>query len=208
MNPNTTTPRSLLHRAAEHRAMAWKNGGGTTRELAVFPPNAGLQDFIWRASLADVAVDGPFSRFDGIDRILVLLEGAGMTLAFERHIDVRLSQPYQSLSFAGESEVTALLHAGPTRDLNLMTRRDRVRGSVQTVRGPTLYACDPEVALLFCAAGRAALGWQGQSAGVLYAGDLLQIAPEEAGAWQAEIAGAAVLIALRITPVPESGVAP
>ena len=55
----------------------WKNGGGTTAEVAVHPPGAGLDDFDWRISMADVAVDGPFSRFPGVDRTLVLAEGRG-----------------------------------------------------------------------------------------------------------------------------------
>ena len=37
----------------------WKNGGGTTAEVAVHPPGAGFEDFDWRISMADVAADGP-----------------------------------------------------------------------------------------------------------------------------------------------------
>ena len=33
-------------------ARPWKNGGGTTREVAVSPEGAGLDDFAWRISLA------------------------------------------------------------------------------------------------------------------------------------------------------------
>jgi len=206
--PPTAPIRSVLRRAADHRAMPWKNGGGTTRELVVMPPQADLQDFIWRASLADVASDGPFSRFDGIDRILVLLEGAGMTLTFDQQLDVALSQPFQSISFAGEREVSAQLHAGPTRDLNLMIRRERARGSVQTVRGPSVFGCDPDVAALFCATGTAALHYQTHPAGTLQAGDLLQIDANEAGAWHAEAGDGTVLIVLRVTLISETGVVP
>ena len=33
----------------------WKNGLGQTRELACWPPGAGLDDFEWRVSVATVA---------------------------------------------------------------------------------------------------------------------------------------------------------
>ncbi|MEH0072431.1 HutD family protein [Pannonibacter sp. Pt2-lr] len=64
------------------RAMPWKNGGGITHELAVFPETAGLEDFGWRLSMAEVASDGPFSAFTGIHRTLALVDGAGIGLDF------------------------------------------------------------------------------------------------------------------------------
>ena len=70
-----------LLRARNHRRMPWKNGGGVTTEIAVFPANAGLEDFEWRLSMATVASDGPFSLFAGIDRTLAVLEGEGLVLA-------------------------------------------------------------------------------------------------------------------------------
>ena len=53
--------------------MPWKNGGGVTSELARSPQ---ADEFDWRLSVAEVATDGPFSQFPGIDRLLVLLSGA------------------------------------------------------------------------------------------------------------------------------------
>ena len=52
----------------------WKNGGGTTTEVAAFPPGAPLENFGWRVSIAQVARSGPFSLFPGIDRTLALLD--------------------------------------------------------------------------------------------------------------------------------------
>ena len=54
-------------------AMPWKNGGGTTRQVAVYPPLASLETFQWRVSVATIARDGPFSQFAGFDRFLVPL---------------------------------------------------------------------------------------------------------------------------------------
>ena len=56
--------------------MPWKNGGGTTIEIAVSPHGAGLDDFDWRVSMAHVASHGPFSLFPNIDRTLAVLSGA------------------------------------------------------------------------------------------------------------------------------------
>ena len=46
----------------------WKNGGGATRELACWPPGAGIDAFDWRVSVASVAASGPFLAYPGVDR--------------------------------------------------------------------------------------------------------------------------------------------
>ena len=56
----------------------WKNGGGITREIVCWPPGSGLDDFWWRASVATIDAAGPFSAFPGVDRTIMLLEGAGV----------------------------------------------------------------------------------------------------------------------------------
>ena len=45
---------------AQLRASPWKNGGGVTREIACHPPNANMQNFDWRISIAHIASDGDF----------------------------------------------------------------------------------------------------------------------------------------------------
>ena len=72
-------PCTLLDPATA-RAMPWKNGGGSTVELAISPVGAGLEDFAWRISTAQVAVDGAFSSFPDIDRSLAVLAGNGVCL--------------------------------------------------------------------------------------------------------------------------------
>ncbi|MGO6905167.1 HutD family protein, partial [Rhizobium ruizarguesonis] len=67
-------------RAGDYKRMPWKNGKGETVEIAVFPPDASINDFDWRVSMATVAEDGPFSIFPGIDRTLAILDGNGMVL--------------------------------------------------------------------------------------------------------------------------------
>jgi environmental stress-induced protein Ves len=109
---------------AEHRVMPWKNGLGTTTEIAVDPPDATLDTFTLRLSIADLAASGPFSRFPGVDRILVQIEGAPMTLTHEGLGARRLAllAPHR---FAGELATHGTLEAPPARDFNVMVRRDR-----------------------------------------------------------------------------------
>jgi environmental stress-induced protein Ves len=113
-----------LIRSADLVRVPWKDGGGTTAEVAVHPPGAGFDDFDWRISMADVAADGPFSRFPGVDRTLVLAEGRDLVLDIEGDIQV-LIRPGDARSFAGEVAAGARLHGGPVRDINVMSRRGR-----------------------------------------------------------------------------------
>ena len=118
---------------ADYRRMPWKNGGGHTMEIAAEPQGAGVASFVWRVSVADIAQDGPFSAFPGIDRTLVLLSGHGMRLATAGDT-MELHAPYEPVVFAGEAPIECVLTQGPTRDFNLMVRRDVASGMVVVVR--------------------------------------------------------------------------
>jgi environmental stress-induced protein Ves len=118
---------------ADYRETAWKNGGGRTTELAAYPSGAGLAHFAWRISIADVERAGPFSIFDGVDRTLVLLRGAGMRLtAGDATLDIRV--PFEPVAFAGDVEYGCVLCDGPVQDFNLMVRRSVAHGRVDVVR--------------------------------------------------------------------------
>ncbi|MGD9912528.1 MAG: HutD family protein [Rhizobiaceae bacterium] len=109
-------------RAPDCRVMPWKNGGGSTTEIAVHPQDAGMDDFLWRVSMARVEGDGPFSRFDGIDRTLTILEGAGIRLTVDS-VTTELTQTSSPHAFRGDVPASATLIDGPVTDLNVMTRR-------------------------------------------------------------------------------------
>ncbi|KVE92376.1 HutD family protein [Burkholderia vietnamiensis] len=151
--PADARPAVATIRGAALVASPWKNGGGVTREIAAHPPGAALDAFAWRVSVADVGAGGPFSRFDGVDRTLVLLSGAGMTLAEAggaRHV---LDTPLARADFAGEAAIDATLHDGATRDFNLMTRRSAARATLAVWRAGTHRVERADTVLLFCAAG-------------------------------------------------------
>jgi environmental stress-induced protein Ves len=136
-------------------ARPWKNGAGETRDIACEPLPADADgDFAWRISVAEIARDAPFSRYPGIDRCIVLLQGAGMHLreaggAWKR----RLDQAFEPFRFAGEAEVAASLVDGASQDLNVMTRRGRWRSDVTTWHdAASVPAADAGV--LLCGRGR------------------------------------------------------
>ncbi len=115
--------------ARDRVVMPWKNGGGVTREIAVFPPGAGLDIFDWRVSMATVSAGGPFSLFPGVDRVLAVLEGE-LTLRFEGGPTLRLSAASPPAAFPGDVPARAETPPGPVTDLNVMTRRGRVYAAV------------------------------------------------------------------------------
>jgi environmental stress-induced protein Ves len=132
--------------------MPWANGGGTTHEVIVAPHDAGLADLDWRISLAEIDADGPFSRLPGIDRILVVTEGEGVDLTIDgRTVSLTRLQP---ITFTGESTTLCALTAGPTRDLNVMTRRGVCTATLDLVAldageaGDGDYALPPDVSAM------------------------------------------------------------
>ena len=133
--------------AASHRSMPWKNGGGSTTEIAVAPDGAGLDDFDWRVSMAVVAAEGPFSAFPGVDRTLAVLDGNGLVLHGLPGGPVRLERAAAPFGFPADTAVSATLPDGPITDLNVMTRRGRFRSRVRRLAGPATL--DPDTAVAF-----------------------------------------------------------
>jgi environmental stress-induced protein Ves len=132
----------------------WKNGGGSTTQIAVFPPDAGFEDFDWRVSLATILDDGAFSEFPGIERTLALVDGHGMTLEVDGE-PMLLSKADPVAVFDGESRVVAKLSRGASTDFNVMTRTDRCYHQFgrRMVSGESRFVARAPVTLLFLAEG-------------------------------------------------------
>lgn len=118
--------------AADRTPVPWKNGGGLTREIAAHPPGSGMGDFEWRVSAAEVAADGAFSRFEGVDRVLTVLSGAGIDLSVAGE-PVRLTPASDPFAFPGDVAAFAHVLAGPISDLNVMVRRGLWRAEVKRI---------------------------------------------------------------------------
>ena len=165
----------MIIRADSLTPAPWKNGGGVTREIASGPPGASLDAFAWRLSLADVAADGAFSIFPGIDRVLVLLDGAGMRLTESDGHAHALDAPNAIARFAGETPIHATLIDGPTRDFNVMVRRDRARATVDVRRASCSATLKHDVTFIYCTRGRIDIKLDGGPRHTLERGDTLRV---------------------------------
>ncbi len=94
-------PDVRLYRAEDHPRMPWRNGGGTTQEVAC-NPGGHTASFDWRLSLADVAQDGGFSAFGGFQRIITVLEGRGRW-ARARHMRFRAMRRWTAACWTARS---------------------------------------------------------------------------------------------------------
>lgn len=120
---------------ADHHAMPWKNGLGTTREIAAARTEEDLRSggFAWRLSIAEVTVGSPFSIFAGCDRTILLLDGDGMILDSGEHGRHVLSRRFAPYAFSGDWPTDCKLLGGPCRDFNVMADRRRVRTAVNVL---------------------------------------------------------------------------
>lgn len=139
-------------RRDDHDEMPWLNGEGSTLQVMTSPEGAGLTEFDWRVSFARVERSGPFSRFEGVDRVITLVEGAALVLTVDDGSGPRVVElgHHQPFAFAGEAEVACEV-SGATLDLNLMTRRGRVVGEVRAAvvgDGPLVVEPEPGEDLL------------------------------------------------------------
>jgi environmental stress-induced protein Ves len=101
----------------------WSNGGGLTRELLAWPDPA---DWRLRMSVAEVAKDGPFSAYPGVQRWFAVLRGAGVRL----HINGKthdLNKESAPLNFEGGAPVDCKLIGSATQDFNLMAKGGTAR---------------------------------------------------------------------------------
>lgn len=130
----SAAPRLARRRVADVAAQPWRNGGGSTRELIALPDGGSW----WlRVSVAEVAADGPFSVYAGVERWFAVVDGAGVVLGFadgERRIEAGGSV----LRFDGADAPACRLIDGPTHDLNLMLRGG-ARGSLQRAAAGTAW---------------------------------------------------------------------
>lgn len=178
---------------------AWKNGGGTTRELLAWPSPA---DWVFRLSVAEVQADGPFSSFAGVQRWFAVLSGAGVRLrlgaAAPYGVQV-LTSASAPFCFDGALPVDCTLIDGATQDFNLMVRADQARAQMQRVTG----------SLKTGGAGPCTVAvWSGDAGADLWLGQECTQVSAHTLAWQSLPAGAALeLIAadalfMEIQPCP------
>lgn len=164
---------SRLLRAADYPRMPWKNGAGSTLEIAR-DAGAGLDGFGWRLSIADVGESGGFSAFTGYQRVITVLDGGGMRLVVDGEQSRDLTA-LDAFAFDGGSVVHCELIDGPIRDFNLIYSPERYAARLQWLRvasGLTLFS-SASTMLLFCAEDGVSLSLNGQHSAVLGRHDCL-----------------------------------
>jgi environmental stress-induced protein Ves len=171
-------------RAAAHRRMPWKNGGGETFEIAVEPADTTLDTMEWRVSMAVVTQDGPFSEFPNVDRTLCILDGAGLHLNFsDDGASHELTSDSAPFFFAADRPLHARLLHGTITDLNVMTRRRRYRHALRRVAvddDQQTVVTTADLVLLLCEHGHVDCSIDGASNFTLDARDcaLIREAPD------------------------------
>jgi uncharacterized protein len=110
-----------------------------TAEIVVSPQGASFDDMDWRASLARVEQDGPFSSFPGVDRVLTVVDG-DMSLSLNEGPAVKVDTATSPLSFPGETSIQARTASGASV-LNIFVRRGHWRATAErlTVSAPRSF---------------------------------------------------------------------
>jgi environmental stress-induced protein Ves len=184
-------------RAGDRVAVPWKNGGGTTSEIAVYPEGASFDDFGWRISIARIDRGGPFSIFPGIDRKLAMLEGR-VTLTIEGQGEISLSPNSPPAIFPGGVPTSAELIESPASDLNVMTRHGVFTALVERRH---LRECDltssSDAAARFCFFFSSVTARYGGMDHVLRGGDILHFDSGESGALTLRAGADAIWVEIR-----------
>ena len=124
---------------------AWS--GGTTTQLAIWPPEAKYadRDFLWRISSATVDLaESDFTPLPDYDRLIATLEGE-IELIHNGGAPLTL-RPLEVHAFSGADATHC---RGRCRDFNLMLRRGKVTGTMEALRLAETPAHPPIV----CSAG-------------------------------------------------------
>ncbi len=120
-------PAIVLLDPADYRRTPWKNGGGVTIDIAAaYRPGAtigGWNGMLWRLGRTRIERPGPFSDLAGFDRLLAVIDGAGLILHPRGRAPLDVRAPDRPVRFAGEWPIDSELTAGPVGVLNLLADR-------------------------------------------------------------------------------------
>lgn len=196
--------RLSLRKTSGYRRVRWKNDGGWTTEIARDPADS-ADDFRWRVSIADIESDGPFSTFPGVARELMLLSGNGVELDIDDAPPLRLTERFQRVRFDGEARIGCRLLAGPTRDFNVMTRRDAVRADLMArpLVGPMVLFAEADVVWLAHVFSGNAEARAGDERATLDVGDTLRIDFATRDASRVIIEGAGEIVLVKLMPATQ-----
>ncbi|MFY8150912.1 MAG: HutD family protein [Hyphomicrobiales bacterium] len=138
---------------ASYLRTPWKNGGGTTVDIA-------FSGDVWRFGRTPIVQSGPFSDYTGYDRVQVLVSGSGLVLETPQvEIDVR--QPFRPVRFAGETPIVSRLEAGPVEVVNLIGARALVKVDIAILDEDRTLILQPGTHIAYSPHGDATVAVQG-----------------------------------------------
>lgn len=165
----------------------WRNGAGQTRELVAWPT---AQDWMWRISVADIAQNGPFSSYPGVARWFAVLSGAGVRLTMNGAAQIlELNAASAPVDFDGDWPVVCELVNGPTRDFNVMVRKDAAGAKLKRIHGHFQTTITQEIFVGICSNESVVLISEPKSAN-----PALLALPPKSFTWQKLSAGSEVRI--------------
>ena len=180
--------------------------GGTTTQIAIFPPDAayGTRDFLWRVSSAAVEDErSTFTTLPDYERCLMLLDGS-LLLRHDGGEPFRLDT-YQVHTFDGGAATES---QGVCRDFNLMLRKGRCSGELRPLRFTGAGKMDiplfrpggsfsHRAILLYCAAGQGQAALAGETC-VLKSGESLLARDAGDAALRLTVSGPADFVAVEV----------
>lgn len=134
----------------------WRNGLGWTRTLAVSEDGQPR----WRVSIAEIERASPFSRFDGLDRLAMLMAGGPLVLNGQRQT-WPLSTIGDMACFPGETAISNTEPGQPALIWNVMVCRGEVETSVGCIHGQPWAMPDGGHSLVWVLRGQ--YEWHAQS---------------------------------------------
>jgi environmental stress-induced protein Ves len=141
----------LIHLpAAQHASLPWKNGLGVSRIIASDPPGAPYDTLAWQVSSTGIPADCPFSSLPGLDRIFMVIEGAGVELKSVDEHGAKHTHPVLPLrpyAFRGDWRTDCRLLDGPVSVFNVIVRRGVAKASLSLPEGRLIEIANGEIAI-------------------------------------------------------------
>jgi environmental stress-induced protein Ves len=139
--------------AGQHARMPWKNGLGISHVIASDPPGAAYDALAWQVAATEVTAHCPFSSLPGLDRLFMVIEGAGVELkSLDDHGATRTQSvlPLRPYAFRGDWPTECRLLEGPVKVFNVIARRGTIKAAlgflegtrVESQAGHTILAVD------------------------------------------------------------------
>jgi len=130
--------------------MPWKNGLGVSRIIATDPAGAGFDTMLWQVSGTEISADCPFSELEGLDRLFMVTDGAGVDLTSTNDVSgrtwtARVAAGQAPYAFRGAWKTSCRLLDGPVKVFNVIARRGKASASIEFLDGNSFTKAASEI---------------------------------------------------------------